>query len=359
MIGISLKEWLKLLYDNKFNVKARFIPKIFGLTVANVILAPFIKYEQLRYRKIIKNTKITKDPIFILGHWRSGTTHLHKMLAFDEQFGYITLTETGLPHLFLTGSKIIHLIMKPLTPKKRPTDNVDMFPEMPHEHEFALMFLSMLSPIIMFAFPENLNQYRQYVTLANASAKDVEEWKKWFLYLVKKLTIKEKGKQLVLKNPLDTCRLKLILELFPNSKFVHIYRDPYDLFYSTLKLHKHNAGIYAMQKQDYDIRQIIFETHVEMYDRYYEDIKLIPEGNLVDVQFEKLKENPLFELERIYSRLDLEGFEELKKRVKPYLDSVAGYTPSKYKMSEEDQMTIYSHWYKTIDEWGYEKAPRK
>jgi len=358
MIGISLKEWLKLLYDNKFNVKSRFIPKIFLLTIANVILAPFILYERLRFRKKIRITKITEDPVFILGHWRSGTTHLHKMLAFDEQFGYITLTESGLPHLFLTGSKMIHLIMKPLTPKKRPTDDVDMFPEMPHEHEFALLFLSMLSPIIMFAFPKNMEQYRKYLTLDNASPEQVEEWKKWFLYLIKKLTIKEKGKQLILKNPLDTCRLKHILELFPNSKFVHIYRDPYGLFFSTLKLHKHNAGIYAMQKQDYDIRELILETHVEMYDRYYEDIKLIPEGNLVDVQFEKLSENPITELEKIYSGLGLDGFDKLKERVKPYLKSVEGYTPSKYKLSEEDKITIYSYWQKTIDKWGYEKAPK-
>ncbi len=358
MIGISLKEWLKLLYDNKFNVKTRFIPKIFGLTIINIVLSPFIIYERLKYRKKIRNTEITQDPVFILGHWRSGTTHLHKMLAFDEQFGYITLTETSLPHLFLTGSKMIHLIMKPLTPKKRPTDNVDMFPEMPHEHEFALMFLSMLSPIIMFAFPENIDLYRKYVTLEDVTDEQKEEWKNWFLYLIKKLTIKEEGKQLILKNPLDTCRLKLILDLFPNSKFIHIYRDPYDLFYSTLKLHKHNAGIYALQNQDYDIRQLIFETHVEMYERYYEDIKLIPEGNLVDVKFEKLSENPIEDLERIYSSLDLSGIDQLKERVKPYLESVAGYTPSKYEMSEEEKTIIYSFWQKTIDKWGYEKAPR-
>jgi hypothetical protein len=358
MIGISLKEWLKLLYENRFNVKTKFIPKIFGLTVLNIVLTPFIMYEKLRYRKNIKNTKIEKDPVFILGHWRSGTTHLHKMLAFDEQFGYITLTETSLPHLFLTGSKMIHLIMKPLTPKKRPTDNVDMFPEMPHEHEFALLFLSMLSPIVMFAFPQNLERYRKFVTLEDASPKQKEEWKKWFLYLLKKLTIKEEGKQLVLKNPLDTCRLKLILDLFPNSKFVHIYRDPYDLYFSTLKLHKHNAGIYAMQNQDYDVEKLILETHVEMYDRYYEDIELIPERNLVDVRFEDLKENPIAELEKIYSNLEIEGIDKLRERVKPYLDSVAGYIPSKYKMSKKEKTRIYSFWNKTIDKWGYEKTPR-
>ena len=358
MIGISLKEWLKLLYDNKFNVKLRFLPKIFGITVINIVLSPFIIYERLRYRKKIQNTEIIKEPVFIVGHWRSGTTHLHRMLAFDEQFGYITLTETNLPHLFLTSSKLIHTIMKPLTPKNRPTDKVDMFPEMPHEHEFALMSLSMHSPIMMFAFPNNINYYRKYVSLENVSQKHIEEWKRCFMYLIKKLTLKEKGKQLILKNPIDTCRINLILELFPNAKFIHTYRNPYDLFFSTLKLHKHNAGMYAMQKQDYDVRQLIFETHVEMYEKYYEDIKLIPKGNLVEVQFEQLNNNPYSELERIYTSLGLEGYALLKDRVKPYLESVAGYKPSQYEMSIADKQIIYSVWQKTIDKWGYEKAPR-
>ncbi len=358
MIGISLKEWLKLLYDNNFDVKLRFLPKVFGITVINIVLSPFIIYERVRYKKKILNTTITKDPVFIVGHWRSGTTHLHRMLAFDEQFGYITLTETSLPHLFLSNSKLIHAIMKPLTPKERPTDKVGMFPEMPHEHEFALLFLSMHSPIIMFVFPENINYYRKYVSLENVPQKHLEEWKSWFLYLIKKLTLKEKGKQLLLKNPPDTFRINLILELFPNAKFIHIYRDPYDLFFSTLKLHKHNAGIYAMQKQDYDARQLIFETHVEMYEKYYEDIKLIPKGNLVEVQFEKLSKNPYPELEKIYTGLGLEGYELLKERIKPYLESVAGYQPSKYEMSITDKQEIYSIWHKTIDKWGYEKNPR-
>ena len=35
----------------------------------------------------VANTEVP-DPVFILGHWRSGTTLFHNLLALDEQFAY-------------------------------------------------------------------------------------------------------------------------------------------------------------------------------------------------------------------------------------------------------------------------------
>mgnify|MGYP003353506957 CR=1 FL=1 len=37
------------------------------------------RLEQLFYRRRIAETKITQPPIFIIGHWRSGTTLLHEL----------------------------------------------------------------------------------------------------------------------------------------------------------------------------------------------------------------------------------------------------------------------------------------
>ncbi len=359
MIGYSFFKWLRVLFFNGFSIRLKHVPKVMGITFINFLLYPFVLFERFKDRKRIKNTQIFNDPIFIVGHWRTGTTHLHKMLALDPQFDFLTLTETAFPHLILGQSKVLHRIMRPFTPKRRPTDNVEMFPEMPHEHEFALMVLCSHTPILGIVFPEKFDYYRRFTTFDTVSKRKIKEWKKQFVFLIKTLTIKSKGKQLVLKNPLDTCRIKLMLDIFPNSKFIHIYRNPYDVFYSTLKLHKHNAEIYALQRPTYDLYQLVLDNFVEMYDKFYEEIKLIPEGNYIDVKFEDLAQNPIEELKKIYSTLSLSNFEAAEDKILQYLDTVAGYKPSNYDLSLEDKRKIDTHWYKTIKKWGYEKTPQK
>ena len=359
MIGYSFFKWLKLLFFNGFNIHLKHIPKVMAITFINFLLFPFVLVEKFKHRKRIKQTQILKDPVFIVGHWRTGTTHLHKMLALDPQFGFITLTETAFPHLILGQSKILHKLMRPFTPKRRPTDNVEMFPEMPHEHEFALMVLCSHTPILGITFPEKFEYYRKYTTFENVSKRKINEWKKQFIFLVKILTIKSKGKQLVLKNPIDTYRIDLLVDMFPNAKFIHIYRNPYDVFYSTLKLHRHNAEIYALQRPNYNLYQIVLDSFAEMYDKFYEDIKLIPRGNYVEVRFEDLAQYPIRELERIYNSLSIENLEEAKPMIQMYLDKVADYKPSKYDVTTEDKKRIYARWRQTIEKWGYEKLPQK
>ena len=50
------------------------------------LLQPF---EDARYRKIA-DKPLEMDPVFILGHWRSGTTFMHNVFSCDKHFGYNT-----------------------------------------------------------------------------------------------------------------------------------------------------------------------------------------------------------------------------------------------------------------------------
>ncbi|MHA1199532.1 MAG: sulfotransferase family protein, partial [Candidatus Heimdallarchaeaceae archaeon] len=221
------------------------------------------------------------------------------------------------------------------------------------------MVLCSHTPLLGIAFPDKFEYYRQFITFDGVPIRKINEFKKQFMFLVKTLTIKSKGKQLVLKNPLDTCRIKLILDIFPNSKFIHLYRNPYDMYYSTLKLHKHNSEIYAFQRPSYDLDNVVLDNFVEMYDKFYEEMPLIPKGNFVDVKFENLARNPVEELKRIYNSLSLENFEEAEPKIQQYLNTVADYKPSNYEITTEVKRKIYTRWQKTIKKWGYEKTPQK
>jgi hypothetical protein len=300
-------------------------------------------------------TEIKEDPIFIIGHWRTGTTHLQNLMLKDNSFSYLNLVEATFPHLILGSYKLIRTLMKPLIPDKRPMDNMEMSAETPQEHEFVLTNFCLLSPLTALFFPSERIKYMKYGSFEEATEKEKEIWKRNLLYFLQKLTLMKEGKRLLLKNPLDTFRIKLILELFPNAKFINIYRNPYEVFFSTVKLHKTNTSLFWLQKPNYELYDFVFDMYTRMYKQFYKDFELIPEENIIEVKYENLIADPLNELEGIYEYLKLGDFKSIKSLIVEYLDSISGYEVGKYHISEKDFKRIYTNWHATINRWNYKK----
>jgi len=61
---------------------------------------------------------------------------------------------------------------------------------------------------------------------SDASALALEET---FLHFLQTLTFKD-TRRLVLKSPPHSCRIGVLLEMFPKARFIHIVRDPYLVF---------------------------------------------------------------------------------------------------------------------------------
>jgi hypothetical protein len=101
-----------------------------------------------------------KDPVFILGHWRSGTTFLHNMLCSDPQSAYVSTYQSVFPDN-LASQAIFKTFMKMNLPEKRPSDNVKLGIDLPQEDEFALSNMIADSFYHFFYFPE---KYRDYYT---------------------------------------------------------------------------------------------------------------------------------------------------------------------------------------------------
>ena len=233
IMGTTIVQWFKLLIRNGFDVSLRYVPRAFFITLVITLLSPLVMVERLIYQKKIMKTEVKKPPIFILGHFRNGTTHVQNLLSRDKRLGYLTISEGTCPHIFISCHRLIHLVLKNVLPKKRPMDDMNLSDEFPGEHDWSLANMCLLSPYTGIHFSEHLSDYIiKYGNFATASEKELKLWKKNLNYLIKKLTLKKKGKQLVLKSPLDTARLKILFEMFPDAKFIHIYRNPYEVFFN-------------------------------------------------------------------------------------------------------------------------------
>ncbi|MBK8093462.1 MAG: sulfotransferase [Verrucomicrobiaceae bacterium] len=199
---------------------------------------PAAELERLLYDRAIRAHQLSAPPIFIIGHARSGTTHLHNLLALDPRFAFISYLQTSLPRQFMCITRPELALLRAALPATRGMDNVRMTLESAQEEEMALGILGDICSYKCFYFPRRLiHHFSESVLLENVPAEKLQRFKDTYRMLVKKISYAAGGsRQILFKNPTSTCRIPLLLELFPDARFIHIVRDPHEVFHSMQKL---------------------------------------------------------------------------------------------------------------------------
>lgn len=322
------------------------------------IFAPFNLYERLALRKKLKETELDESPIFILGHWRSGTTHLHNLLAQDENLGYTSTMQSLFPHSFLTNP-LVKLFLKVFMPKTRPMDNVAIEMDSPQEDELTTANVSPYSFYNAWMFPRSVwKDYRRYVRFEGVSEGQKARWKRQYIYLLKKATLNKAGRRLVLKNPAHTARVSTLVEMFPKAKFIFIYRDPVTVFYSTRRLYLNALPQFAVQTlSDEQMDREIFRIYDDLMKCYFEERALIPEENLIELRFEDLEQNRMGKLAEIYEQFDMPGWEAAREAITSYLGDIKSYKKNVHRYSEEEIRLVKEKWAFAFSELGYETEP--
>lgn len=353
VFGCSLKDSMKLLMSNG-SIPLKHYMRIIFINTCSIVGIPFRIREYMMLNRKIKKTKLHSDPIFIIGHWRSGTTHLHNLLCQDPQFGYVTMLEASFPKCFLTNS-FFRYFMSIMLPKKRPMDNMKMGVDEAQEDEMALANIFPYTLYNAWYFPKRMMEfYYKYLRFKNISPIVSKEWKKGYISLLKKTTINMDGKRLVSKNPPNTARIKFLLNLFPEAKFIHIYRNPYTVFLSTRHFYRKTMERFTFQRVSSEsIEENIFKIYKDLMKTYFNEYKLIPKGNLVEIKFENLETDAIGQLKKIYSELNLSGFEKNKNRFQNYLDQIETYSKNKFQLDNNTIKKVEQNWDFTIKKWEY------
>jgi hypothetical protein len=355
--GNSLPNWIVVLIKNKFYVGIKYIPRALLVTFITLFLYPFVLLEKLLFDRKINKTKI-KSPVFIIGHMRSGTTFLHYLLSKDDRFAYATTSQTAFPWVFLTLERVIRPFMKYVLPSKRPMDNMAIKEEYPQEEELAIANLCPYSPNNGAYFPTHQEEfYRKYSFFENINKKIINKWKKTYIYYLKKITFKNNGKRILSKSLVNSGRINLLLEMFPDAKFIFIYRNPYKLFLSTKKLYKtfifKNMAFHDIT--DEKLEENILTCAKIGFKKYFNDRNLIKKGNLVEVKFEDFVKTPVEDLKKIYEILNIDKFEKYQAEFKNFAKAYENYKQDKYNISDELRERIYNKLKIVFDEFNYSK----
>ena len=351
--GVTVGAWIKILNSGGWRIAPTRLPMfaiISGLSLSN---SAFAAAQKLFYGAKIRNAELVGDPIFIIGHWRSGTTLLHEYLMRDERFACTDTYECFAPTHFLASGRVFRPWLKYLMPKKRPMDNMAAGLDRPQEDEFAICALGMNSPYRDVAFPNGKPIDEEFLTLRDITAEQREKWLDALEYILKAITV-AKQKTIVLKSPPHTARVRAILSRFPNAKFVHISRSPYTLFPSTVNLWMKLAQTHGLQipRGGYELEEKVLRNFEQMYDAFFDDLPLLREGSFSEISYDQLVASPVETLEKIYEDLRLDGFEEQRERFVAFADTQKKYKKNQFEIAPEIKETIARRWKKYIDRYG-------
>ena len=276
-------------------------------------------------------------PIFILGHWRSGTTHLYNIMAKAPHFGYVSPLAAGMPGDMLFLGRFVRPFLKWTLPSSRLIDAVKVNPDSPQEDEFGLSCLQPLSFLNAIYFPQNFQElFDKGIYFDGATDVEIKQWQQCFLDYVKKLYVHQGGKRLVLKNPAHTARISEILKLWPDAKFIHIVRYPTKVFRSTRHYYDKLLPALALQPYDHiDLDTMIIDAYSRMMKQYLKDAENLKDNQLIELRFEELEQEPIPQLQKIYQQLGLDGFDEARPEFVAYLNSVSNYQKNVFSNNVE------------------------
>lgn len=344
-IGNTLSSWDDVIKDNKetgidpeYRWRARWVRLITALGT------PLAAFERWRLARKVQATTLPKSPIFILGHWRSGTTFLHNLFAQDERMGYVTNLHGLFPNSFI-ANPIYKYFTRWIMPNRRPMDAVRLDVYSPQEEELALSNMGETSFYHAFHFPQNIRSiFHQYVMM-EASPRKLQKWKRTYIRMLKKAAYFQDEKRMVLKNPPNTARIPMLLSLFPDAKFIHIYRNPANVFASTEKLYQKVLPVF--QLQDFDeqqLRQDIIYIYKQMMTKYEKDKQLVPAGNLMEISYDEFVQQPIEGMQELYDFVELDAFDGVQPNLQTYLDGRGQYKQQPYQLPEELEAQLQKEW---------------
>ena len=182
----------------------------------------------------------------------------------------------------------------------------------------------------------------------------IERWRRRHVLFLKKLTLLQPGRRLLVKNPVYSARIATLREIWPEAKFIHIYRNPFRVFASTRTFYARLLQQFALQRfEDARIDELVLMAYPRMMACLLEDAAALPEAAYAEIRFETFITDPLGELGRLYETLGLDGFLAAGPRFEAYLREVHDYRAAPHPLPTALAWEVRQRWAPFIQRWGY------
>jgi len=314
----------------------------------------FAGIEKLRYQKLISETEPPKNPVFIIGHWRTGTTYLHQLMNLNPAFLTPSLFQVAIPEGFMVSRQYYKPVMNGLVPRVRPMDNVKLGMDEPQEDEYALLRMAAFSPLEKLIFPDKPEFFLKCPLDFLPPPHLQQHWESMLKLFFTRLSLKS-NRIIVSKNPFNSLRIPALYRLFPDARFIHIIRHPEEVIPSSIHMFDivqrqniMNRNRYTPQIHD------ILPVLDQVWTTIRKDLASLPGQQVMELKYNELVARPLESIKAIHEKFGFAFPGEVQNSIKDFASKMSSYQTNRFHLNEEDKMLIRNSLKHHYSNFGYE-----
>lgn len=354
LMGARLGLLLRSLAGNG-PIPLRRWPLVGAMLASAVARAPIALVERTVTARAVRRGPGLDPPVFIIGHWRSGTTHLHNLMARSPALGWISPLATGIPGEILTLGAWLRPLLERALPEDRLVDRVAVTPDSPQPDEIPLANMQTLSVFHALYFPRRFREhFERGVFIEGCTPREIERWRRLMVAFLGKIAAQQGRATLIIKNESYTARVAALRAIWPGARFIHVHRNPFEVYVSTVNYYRRLLPTLALQPFDrLDIESFVLETYPRVMSRCIEETSDLPADQFIEVGYDEIASSPMGVLARIHESLGLPGWATAGPRAEAYLASIRGYRRNEFRMAPGEIERVRVAWGEYIARWGY------
>ena len=270
-----------------------------------------------------------REPIFIIGAPRSGTTILHRVMTQDEErFFFFRTWEIVFPSVLqkkvvsvvgrldrLTGNRLRAALLRSQARRLEKIQHIHEIGLFLPEEDDKLFVHIVASMDLGWYFP-----YGGFAKMAQLDVavdpRDQRRIMDFYLRCVRRQAYFKGGRRTLLsKNPMFSGKVANLLRCFPDCRFIYLVRNPLDVVPSSISLARvivrSSLGIAPGAELDEQSWEIVRFNYLYPLDR----LSGLPEDRFVVVSYDDLMRQPKEVTRRIYRQFGLTLTQEFERRL--------------------------------------------
>jgi hypothetical protein len=340
-VTFDFKLFFRLIYITFFESKRRNVhqtpQRLLILAVFLLILAPGLLLEAAVGWLLDKalfpghREQEVREPVFIIGNPRSGTTFLHRLLARDEAtFNTIMTWELSFAptitqrRLYGLIGKIDRVVGRPLgrlvdAINSRTLQRAEVHPMglFKAEEDDLILLYTWNSTFILGVFPYPDEVLPEILTF-DQHPKERKRVMRFYEGCLKRHLYAHEadGKHFLSKNPVFSSRVDALYETFPDAKFIYLVRNPVSVLGSLASYARMVWKDFQGAESEFPYDNWVWES-VRTWYRYTLDwLDAAPPENHIIVRFDDMVSDPWKTITEIYEHFGFDlgpEFDEILK----------------------------------------------